>query len=134
MTQVLNEVKELVIDRETWLRGEGSSNSFLRREGDGKQCCLGFYCLARGLSAEEITYHAAPDNVGIDDDWLQKKYAGGQRRVQEVLMSTNDMPLGSCPDGGPTRVQYTTLYSEAEREAMIAAIFRAEGGVEVKFV
>jgi hypothetical protein len=128
------EVKKLTIDRETWLRGEGSSNSFLRRAGDGKQCCLGFYCLARGLSAEEITDSTTPDIVGINDIWLQKKYAGGQRRVQEVLMSTNDMPLGSSPDGGPTRVQYTTLYSEAEREAVIASIFRAEGGVEVVFV
>ena len=43
------ELIPLKIDRRTWLRGEGASQSFLLREADGKMCCLGFACLAAGL-------------------------------------------------------------------------------------
>jgi len=46
---------KLIIDRKTWLRGEGHKKSFLVRESDGKQCCLGFLAQACGFSKEELT-------------------------------------------------------------------------------
>ena len=45
---------KLVIDRATWLRGEGHEQSYLLRECDGKMCCLGFFALACGLHPERI--------------------------------------------------------------------------------
>lgn len=56
-------MEKLVIDRARWLRGEGSGESYLLRESDGKMCCLGFYCLARGLTAEEIKGIKTPTDV-----------------------------------------------------------------------
>lgn len=46
-----------VIDRTTWLRGEGSLKSYLFRKKDSKSCCWGFVCLQSGLTIEEIQYH-----------------------------------------------------------------------------
>jgi hypothetical protein len=45
---------EVVIDRERWLRGEGSTQSFLLRPEDGRMCCIGFACLAADLKPEDI--------------------------------------------------------------------------------
>lgn len=50
----------LIIDRTLWLRGEGSGDSYLLRERDGKMCCLGFYCVAHGLSTEDIADKSTP--------------------------------------------------------------------------
>lgn len=49
-------MKKLTINRRTWLRGEGSEESYLRRAEDGKMCCLGFAAIQLGkLSEDDIT-------------------------------------------------------------------------------
>jgi hypothetical protein len=45
---------EVTVDRSTWLRGEGSYYSFLKRKLDGKMCCLGAFCIAAGYTTDEI--------------------------------------------------------------------------------
>lgn len=45
---------KLTIDRSKWLRGEGSDESYLLRESDGKMCCVGFFAIACGVSPDEI--------------------------------------------------------------------------------
>lgn len=75
----------VVIDRSKWLRGEGGKNSFLRRESDGKQCCLGFAAIAMGATLEEITNKKLLSEVGIivgereiyginDKQWMNERY------------------------------------------------------------
>ncbi len=32
---------KFIINREIWLRGEGAESSFLHRDLDGKECCMG---------------------------------------------------------------------------------------------
>lgn len=49
---------EFTVSRKTWLRGEGSSNSYLLRPSDGKMCCLGFLALSCGLTPAEIEGHS----------------------------------------------------------------------------
>ena len=52
----------LKIDRRTWLRGEGPTDSALLRS-DGEKCCLGFYALACGLAPENILTLKTPSEV-----------------------------------------------------------------------
>lgn len=137
---------KLVIDRSKWLRGEGSERSFLLRSTDGKMCCLGFFGLACGLTAERITDVGAPTDIPVEigsigcfgvasgspvsarREWMRnvpeaEALFDGERKynssvICNKLMSTNDLNVS---------------LSEAEREQKITALF-AEMGVEVVFV
>lgn len=54
---------KVVVDRKTWLHGEGDDQSFLRRTSDGKKCCLGFACLAVGLDEYVINDVQDPNSL-----------------------------------------------------------------------
>lgn len=54
-------MKKFIIDRRTWLRGEGPS--CLLRKGDKKMCCLGSIALQCGLSEEDILEKEAPKSL-----------------------------------------------------------------------
>lgn len=58
--------KAVVINRKTWLRGEGTSPSRLLRSSDGKMCCVGFICLAEGVPEEAIKDKAALHNIDLE--------------------------------------------------------------------
>ena len=110
---------KLVIDRSTWLRGEGSDESRLLRSLDGKMCCLGFYSLACGLTDDHICDEATPDEIGKvawpeDAQWMWDQWDLSDDC--EELISTNDLGV----------------LLEQEREQIIATIF-AKHGVEVEF-
>lgn len=51
---------KVIIDRATWLRGEGPYKSSLLRAADGKMCCLGFAALACGIDKSYIIDYDAP--------------------------------------------------------------------------
>ena len=106
-------MKKIIIDRETWLRGEGKDNSFLLRGSDKKMCCLGFYFNQCGVSEETLLNKGSPmclgeANLPKETLWL--------RGVAGTLMAIND----------------STYYPEADRESKIKKIF-AEFGYKVKF-
>ena len=44
---------KVIVDREKWYRGHGGQESRLLRE-DGLMCCMGFACLAAGVSLNDI--------------------------------------------------------------------------------
>jgi hypothetical protein len=124
---------KLVIDRATWLRGEGSTNSYLLRLHDGKKCCVGFYALACGRPEKEIadiqTLHAQRA-----DSWEAQRFEADQP-VPDIyrLYFVNDHEIGRTwplPSTDPSMVYPTT---EAERERLIAETF-AKHDVEVEFV
>ena len=110
-------MKELMIQRSKWLRGEVKSR--LLRPSDGKMCCLGFYALSCGLSHEQIKDHAEPaDIAGILPNemiWTTRGPEGFKNAWPLIL--TND-------DAG---------ISESKREENITKYF-AEHNVHVKFV
>lgn len=90
---------KLIIDRKTWLRGEGSAASFLRRSEDGKQCCLGFYCRAVGLSLGQITDNHSPWGAAHNENcenllpgWLINSYEQDNSLDCQSLMDINDEP------------------------------------------
>lgn len=128
---------ELIINRKTWLRGEGNEASRLLRAIDGKMCCLGFYGLACGLQSEDIKGREAPDGASKEDciadvrevahplvskwqskaPWLYSSSGFGLSHACLELMKIND-------DEG---------IDASERERDITAIF-ASAGIDVKFV
>lgn len=63
MSEIPRKRKAVVINRKTWLRGEGIIPSRLLRSLDGKMCCVGFICLAEGAPEEAIKDKPALHNI-----------------------------------------------------------------------
>lgn len=110
------ELKQLVIDRKIWLRGEGSLKSKLIRESDGKQCCVGIYLLSCGVEAKSIINRGAPKDciLPTEAQWVNRF---SHSQLTHKLYDVND----------------NKAMSEETRERKIAATF-LECGVEVTFV
>lgn len=112
---------KLIIDRATWLRGEGYEDSKLYRPSDGKMCCLGFYSLACGLQQNDITELECPGSATdpkINKKWPKwlTKLENSQTKECIDLMEHND----------------NENISDKERENKIKTIF-ARHGVKVEF-
>ena len=58
---------KVVVDRQKWLRGEGSTNSYLLRSKDSKMCCLGFACVALGVKEEFLQDIRTPCNLRSEE-------------------------------------------------------------------
>lgn len=62
-------IKQVVVDYRKWLKGD--DNGYLLDHG--KMCCLGFECIARGISKDAILGCLMPSDIeyaqllGIDD-------------------------------------------------------------------
>lgn len=112
----MKEVKEFVIDRTVWLRGEGARDSRLLRPSDGKMCCLGIYLKACELKDEAISNLTVPASVGGQvPQWLLFQPSFEHTHVVD-LMIDNDTPN----------------LSEVEREASIVSGFE-KNGIKVTF-
>ena len=122
----------VVIQRSKWLHGETAKDSYLIRTGDGKMCCVGFMCIARGIDRRQLedinTVDAIPNYAAM----VKMRHGCGGFGP---LYAINDVPVGStirpCESwhlGDLT----TTPMTEARREQEI--IERAKPlGVEVTF-
>lgn len=82
---------EFTVDRSKWLRGEGSTRSYLLRD-DQKMCCLGFRALACGHTADELLGVKTPNDITnrLAAHWanyLDGKWSSGLSRA---AMVTND--------------------------------------------
>lgn len=124
----------VVIEREKWIHGEGSSESYLLRHSDGKMCCLGFASLACGLMPEVIEKERAVmslvrNGVAVPDSlqWLLCDRLNSD--AAESLMNVNDCRIGSIDH---TSRRYD-IHSEADREAYITRVM-GENGIDVQFV
>lgn len=108
-------MKKLVIDRNVWLRGEGSDRSKLARGADGKRCCVGIYLLSCGVGLTELLDRGEPRYSVLpkEADWLGKsRYESTQK-----LYDANDDQ---------------TITAE-HREQRIAQVFQTQG-VKVEFI
>lgn len=132
---------KLIIDRLTWLRGEGEGDSYLYRATDKKMCCLGFYALACGLSIKDIDSQTTPPEVHrtygkVIADWLldKSKFPESPGRIASdscsLLMEVNDAYVTTHNEelDDPGHIE-----SEELREAKIITEF-AKHGVEVEFI
>jgi len=84
-------VKSFTIDRSIWLRGEGSLRSGLHRKEDGKQCCVGIWCSASGISKRKLSGLAGLTNLQERD----VQPVGPEGPFEDIdirkLYSTNDL-------------------------------------------
>lgn len=119
-------MQKLIIDRNEWLRGEGSDASYLLRATDGKMCCLGIYALSCGLTKDMIRSCRAPTSVS-----------------RSVLFDNGPTPRSLFEEKAPWLFDDSEEVAElidindegckSTREANLAAIF-ARHGVEVEFI
>lgn len=61
----MKKIRKLVIDCSRWIRGRKGGESKLLNE-NGNMCCLGFECLARGLTENDIRDRTRPCRVSND--------------------------------------------------------------------
>lgn len=119
----MKKIKSFIINRKTWLRGEGSQNSYLFREKDGKQCCIGTFLLKCGFSECDLLDIQDPSNI-----------KGKETKVPKWLidfsLSNYTFNTGAANDLIAINDRKNT--KEEEREKEIKERF-AEQGIKVKF-
>lgn len=117
----------LIIDRNVWLRGDPCSSALLTVIGGcRRQCCVGIYLTALGLSDDALRYHGTATSVvpaGTVAGWLVHTVIRGH--CEGTVGSDDAYQLYSEND----RVEL----AEVVREQRIASVF-AKHGVEVEFI
>lgn len=132
----------LIIDRKTWLHGEGISFSSLLRTTDRKRCCLGFYCKYLGVSDDEMLGIGHPsflsrhvqERCGLYNSWFY--YPQDKVKCNPPMPIADAFNLVRYNDrerGTNIGEQDKTPITEAYREQKIAEIF-AQYGIDVRFV
>ena len=120
----MTEVKRFVINRNVWLRGDANRSRLLDPESR-KQCCVGIYLSACGLTDDALEEYAQAEDVTEDGvpDWLFRGEDpaddGPARRpspVASILYSVND----------------DSALSEEMRESRVAHHFASQG-ITVEF-
>jgi hypothetical protein len=121
---------ELVIDRKIWLRGEGTSKSYLQRLSDGKRCCVGTFCIAAGIPPKRIIGCSAISLFNKIGQSLAVNFQTVDAQVTfNRLYVINDTPVGDeCPFLAPNE-----RMTEEKREELIKTEF-AKLGVNVTFI
>jgi hypothetical protein len=115
---------EFTVVRSQWYRGQGDTDSRLRRSSDGLMCCLGFHAIACGLDEADITGLAFPSVTRIP------------HTVPSGLLSwlwDADEETYDTPEAVIGRINDETQIPEDEREIRLTAEF-AKHGITVKFV
>jgi len=113
---------KFTVHKSRWLRGEGADESCLYRVPDAKMCCLGFYCLAKGIQEDNLYGRAAPQNIM---DVLARS------KVKELMDYSLLMPSAVCNDIMKTNDDEEL--TDAERIADLKILF-AKLGVEMEVV
>lgn len=141
---------KLIIDRKTWLRGEGSLHSYLRRPADDKMCCLGFCAVEVekidpvALLGQRFGHEYIPrlllqsidgSTHANDDD---RRYARKiVERVHELSPDNKKFDVIACKQSAVAtlmmRVNDTDRLSEVERETFLVFLFKHFGGIDVEF-
>lgn len=126
---------KVIIDRKTWLRGQGADDSQLLIPDElidhvkGQMCCLGFACLAAGMSKDQIRGIQSP--YGLDNP---PSFALASSRAEmdspiNCLMTINDAIVS---DTYPEHVRGKVIDSEAARERLIVE-YGLKAGIEFSF-
>ncbi len=58
---------KVVIDRNTWIRGQSGFRTFLLRPRDMHRTALGFVCKAAGLTDNQLEFKSRPADVTSDE-------------------------------------------------------------------
>lgn len=138
----LKTVRSFTINRKWWQRGKAVGS--LRDPETGKQCCLGFYTRACGLSKWEINDNGLPSeplttrlNNSDDPDDVDKFLASLPKPLRELVTRHYDESYPYLTDSGISKnlasVNDDSLLDAESREEMIRSRF-AQIGVKVRFI
>jgi hypothetical protein len=120
---------KFVVDRRTWYRGEGSSDSRLLTE-DGKRCCIGFVGQQCGIPDGALLNVA--EVIQVKDGDQMHKFPAWMRhnsRVRDAYFMNDEIPCN--PDDG----EGTVLVNDATREAELIKFFEQYGeGDTIEFI
>lgn len=117
-------MNELVIKREFWLRGEGTSNSYLLRSFDKKMCCLGFLARSCGYGVTEINEMCTPSGVA-------KIY--GDHFPYSVLIHKDINVLNSDMTIEAMGINDDKYLSESDREEKLTRLFQQNFNIQLLF-
>jgi hypothetical protein len=138
--KIIEDIKELTINRKKWYRGWGSENSCLLNPQSGKMCCLGFYALQSGLSKKDIKNMPTPgavrkllrgDEVYLNDGNTISQPAKPIQWNTKLMQRNRD--LHTRTGDNLIDVNDNDSISDEEREKKITSLFKRIG-VAVKFI
>jgi hypothetical protein len=114
------------VDRKTWLRGEGSDDSKLLRESDGKMCCLGFACLQLGNVKKD----------SLKDVQVPVRIPGKER--DKLLSTPLEFLISADNESCDIRLEMMTFndvkgLSYKQREKQLKKLFAAKN-IQIKFI
>lgn len=131
-SRCMEQTKPLVIQRSRWLRGD--QPSYLKRESDGKRCCLGFYALQQGFTEVDILNLTTPAALAM-------AFKGEELAKQRMSKLILGFPSGRFAPFYTDNEVCSNLMAandrsytnEATREKDLKVLFKSIG-VEVEFV
>ncbi len=133
---------EIIIDRQTWYRGNGAALSRLLNS-DNNRCCLGFGCGQIGVPDEHLFEKYTPIDIIQEFKELLKPF--GMFDYDEGCAINNSkiifnlIYINDCRIGNNFFIQYDgksrnfELKSEEHREALIKFFFH-KLNLDVKFI
>ena len=90
-------MKQIIIDRNTWIRGEGSGLSYLLRKMDNHRCCLGFLSQQCGIPDKQLLGSPSVESalckefgVVLPDELAFLMDRGNNSSLAYKLMKLND--------------------------------------------
>jgi len=112
--------RKVIVNRKTWLRGEGSAVSKLLRSGDNKMCCLGFVC-------KQLLQERNADILNVGGLTIQQIdiFGGTITKAYQI----NDSRIGVMPFNSTL----PRIVSEQDREERLIRLF-AENNIELTFI
>lgn len=141
-------MRQLIIPRDRWLRGEGGENSgllvWVKKSVSAyndtkvrKQCCIGIYLTALGVPDEILNGHGSTDEVVVSQnhtDFNLPKEAEWQIEVNEAE-DGGDSISASHLVSAMYRVNDDVNLTDMAREEILTSMFRAaDPPVQVTFV
>lgn len=111
-------MKKVIITRNKWGR------SSLKRQDNGKQCCLGFVCKVYGLPEDAIENIGYPSSL---PEKLQKKLPKWLRAIYVKVKTANEKYVSNHPDvtlAAHINDDLDKTRTIAEKEEALKPIFR----------
>lgn len=118
-----------VVDRRTWLRGEGVDQSYLLRI-DGKKCCIGFACEAAGVPLSAMFNCSTPMNLLNHQSTRQM-----EEKLKAIHLLTTNSYSGQSRHAEGVAVAFRVNDGEGDvcREQRITELLFKEG-IDVEFI
>jgi hypothetical protein len=111
-------IKSLIINRDRWVRGGGTKPEFGTTEllnNKGRMCCLGFFCVATGVSSNALSGKESPCDLKTHIPMLTDPITLENTQFAIQAIEVNDAAI-----------------DEPEREREIVKLFKSHG-VKLQF-